>query len=263
MKQSENEPIIKGIAIGIGLLLVNLIFGLLIIITIEDIYFVFFMFLLFFMLLLLTYYLAGQYCGRHWPNPSWKWGFWLTIPLIVLHILLFMLLFIIEVGSVNVMLFSFGLDFVLLLTSSLGAIAGGKASPETLHQVLQNILNVKFLQNILNLIIKGIFFAIIPAFLVSFIGLLIVAYLIFNVFVYLFLGYKYGKRWPQLSWMAGIIFTLPWFVITYAMFWHPPFYGGDLGIVFEEFTIFGFFNLNVACIGAYFGAKERKKEMKI
>jgi len=71
----------------------------------------------------------------------------------------------------------------------------------------ENIMVVTSSEFVYNVIIRGLFLAIIPTFLVEWIGFYILACLMTNVFVYPYYGYKYGKRWPQLSWIIGIFLT--------------------------------------------------------
>ena len=117
------------------------------------------------------------------------------------------------------------------------------------------------LNNTLYIFLMGVFLAIIPTFLVERIGFYILPYLIFNVFVYLYYGYKYGKRWPQLSWIIGICLTSPWFLLTYIMLGHYA--HGDGLIALQYFIMSGCIYLIFSCIGAYIGARStRKKELK-
>jgi hypothetical protein len=128
MEHSEKELMKKGIVIGIGLFLLDLIL------------FVFFVGSvfnkggnsnfnpLFFLLLIpLAHFLAGLYCGRRWPNPSWKWGIWFAIPLIILKIILTIFIIITKnFGHVSVAAYLNPLDIIFILISSIGAYFGAR-----------------------------------------------------------------------------------------------------------------------------------------
>ncbi len=111
--------------------------------------------------------------------------------------------------------------------------------------------------------IRGVFLAAI-VFVLLFTPLIYVSLLIsyVNILIYPYYSYKYGKRWPQLSWIIGICLTLPWFVLTYIMLGS---YSTSEGLIyFQIFLITGTVYLIFSCIGAYIGSRStRKKELKL
>lgn len=268
MEQYEKELMKRGIAIGLGLLLFDLIFVYFILYRLLNIGV-----LLFSVCLLLPYYLAGQYCGRRWQNTSWKWGFWFIIPLIVLQMLFYILRYINPElrkvsGFGDVMLIGIGFDFVLFLTGSLGAIAGAKASQQTIQngvqrriaQIVKTIMFFTSFEFVSFIIIRGVFLAIITFVLSLIASWFFSPLIIANIFIYLYCSYKYGKHWSQPSWVLGMWLILPWFFFTYIMFGSHHQGGGDTLAYFQIFITLGFIYLIFACIGAYVGARAAKQK---
>lgn len=250
MEQSEKELMRRGIAIGIGLLLFDLIF----------VYFVLYRMLklnvlLFLVCLLLPYYLGGQHCGKRWQNPSWKWGFWLIIPLIFLQILLYILISInpelsIASGFGNVILVGIIFDSVLVLISSIGAIVGARLVDDLYNYWMKRIIALVI--GSMMAILNAYFFFYSPN------KLLIIIFTI----IYLFIGFTLGNYWPEVSWKWGLWIILPFYILL--LVWNVPLSGQFGQYAHSVFTSdLGLGRFSLAAIGANLGAIATKHNLTI
>jgi hypothetical protein len=131
----------------------------------------------------------------------------------------------------------------------------------------------------IEVVIKGVFLAsipyvsfiiitILPSLALALINLLnlgdilgiLFGILIINILLYPYLGYKYGKQYPQYSRIIGICLTLPWFILGFIIMGRPL--NSDGLVYYQLIMMVGGVYLILTYIGVIVGAAvtRRKKE---
>lgn len=130
--QSRGFPYGQGIAVGIGLLLLNTI-SVYIILHITDLVFSIFP------VVFSIYFLTSRYYGKRWPVASWRWGLILTAPLIGIIVLWYVYMALYRLGhpelhfsnvsgaSTYLLIGAFIACITIFLASSIGAYVGARA----------------------------------------------------------------------------------------------------------------------------------------
>lgn len=218
-------------------------------------------------LFILAYGLAGIYFGFHWPDYSWRWAIWITMPLlfgmtgiIILRlsenvqfsspaVLMFLLpygimMFFSSIGNhTNIEIIQSGDMFLyiiyLLFTVStfIGAYFGANVFLRA---------EAYWVRSILALGVGSIMAIILPPF-EYFIG-----------FIYFFIALVFGKYWPEFSWRWGILITLSSliYLITYILVKSDQSHVNKVDS--QGILISGLVCLILGCIGAYIGAYRKK-----